>query len=283
MSTISPTTGLTADATIGDYFMIALIVIPCATISIIISLIVMLIIWRTKPRLHTSNHLLICNTCIISIVYCLATIFQYIYLLFIKWDTSNTTCQWRAYFFYVGTAGLLYSYTIQAISRLFFSVLAIKYPRLRTFKTHYILISIQWLVVALLASPSLITKDIYFRYEKLCFVPVTSLLHSAWIAVTYYIIPVCIIIIIYIYIYRQVKNTRRNAVTLTMPINNHRRDLKVLQNIMILISFIVGGGSPTMIYFLTPTKYPYMTCLITSSIADTLAKLCTIILDRRDS
>jgi hypothetical protein len=106
--------------TINEYYVAASLSSAFAFICIIIGIIIVILIWRTKPSLHTVNHLLICNTCIASIVYCVSTINQYIYLIFIPWESSDMSCRWRAYFYYLGITGFMYSYMIQSISRFFF-------------------------------------------------------------------------------------------------------------------------------------------------------------------
>ncbi|UJR19994.1 hypothetical protein I4U23_023128 [Adineta vaga] len=62
--------------------------------------------------------------------------------------------------------------------------------------------------------------------------------------------------------------------------NRAKRDLEFLRNIVFLISIYIAGGLPSIVYFLTPTKYPYLINLVTQSIAVALATLCTILLDR---
>jgi hypothetical protein len=90
-----------------DYYVPAALSYSFAIITIVNSIVILIIICRTKPHLHTINHLLIGNTCIASILYCVVTINIYIFLLFIRWETSDMSCRWRGYFIYAGIAGLL--------------------------------------------------------------------------------------------------------------------------------------------------------------------------------
>ena len=190
---------------IEDYYVVCSLSASFAGISIIICTSILIMVWRTKPRLHTVRHLLMCNTSIASMFYCIVIINNYAFLIFAQWETSDMNCRWRAYFAYVGIAGIVYSYLIQAISRFFLAALSTKYRWLVTFKTHYILISIQWIIVFLVTSPALITKDITFYPKVLCWVSMNYKLHIIYTIFAYYAMPIIGIIIIYIDIYYRVR------------------------------------------------------------------------------
>jgi len=205
---------------------------------------------------------------------------NYGFLIFAEWQTSDMSCRWRAYFAYAGVAGVIYSYLLQAVSRFFFSILSTKYRWLTTFKTHYILISIQWFVVFLITLPAVITKDIYFIPNVLCWVPFEHTLHVAYTAFVYYIIPVIAIILIYLYIYCSVRRTRRNA---TVNINStvgQKRDLELLRNILVLLSIYLCGGFITLLFFMTSIKLIYLINFVYMAVCLIIEKVCVIVLDR---
>lgn len=268
------------DTTYEDYEMISRFVFICSPITIFTSIFIIILIYRTKSRLHTVTHLLIVNTCIASILNCITTVLQYVYFLYIRWDRSDRRCKYLAYFFYCGVASVFYSYTLQAVSRLIFSMYSIKYRYLTTFQTHCVLILIQWLVVFLVASPDILNNVIYYRYGKLCAVSVENISHIVWNTFAYYLIPVFIIIFIYLYIYYQVKKLSRNTIFLSDLINNPKRELKLFRDILISIGIYVVGGSPTILFFLTRNKYFFIASLITSSMTLTVATICLILLNR---
>ena len=274
-TTIDPLT----DYVVSDYYVVAPLSSSFACLGIIISIFIIILIWQ-KSRLHTVNHTLIANTCFASIVYCIITIIQYVYLIFITWDTNDWHCRARAYFYYVGLAGVIYSYMIQAISRFFFSVLAVKYRWLISFKTHYILIGIQWLIVCLISSSTLITKDVYFRPVNICFIPMRNTAHTAYFVVSGYVVPVVITVMIYIYIFYKVKKVKRNVTMISNTFNGQKRDLELLRNIAILISIYLSAGVPTIIYFFTLSNLFFFMALVTISSSITVVKVCTILLDR---
>ncbi|CAF2489416.1 unnamed protein product [Rotaria sp. Silwood2] len=220
-----------------------------------------------------------CNTCIASIVYCIVQTINYIFLIFVPWETSDVACQWRGYFGYMSISAATYSYLIQAISRLFFSKFSTKYPGLLTFRTHYYLILIHWIVVFIIPLSSVITKDIYFRPGLLCWVPLKYTIHVAYTAFAYYFVPVSSIIIIYIYIYRRIKNGSKRA-EIILNTANDKRDLEVFRNIVILLSIYITGGIPTLLFLLFTIELCYLAGIVTFTLAVTVEKICTILLDR---
>jgi hypothetical protein len=266
--------------TVEDEYIVASLSVGFSCIATITSAIMLVLIWRTKRRLHTVTHLLIGNTCIASIFYCIVTINNYIFLIFVRSEISDMSCRWRGYFTYAGISGLSYSYLIQSVSRFFICILSSKYRWLTKFKTHYILIGIQWVAVFLITSPSIITKDIPFHPKFLCWVPIEYTLHTIYTYLMYYIIPLVIIIIIYIYIYYRVRKSKKNVRTIIISINSPKYDLELLRNIIILISIYLGGGLPSLLSDLTLSKVPYLLSLIIQSLSVFLANLCTIVLNR---
>ncbi|CAF0726675.1 unnamed protein product [Rotaria sp. Silwood1] len=190
-----------------------------------------------------------CNTCIASIVYCIVQTINYIFLIFVPSETSDVACQWRGYFGYMSISAATYSYLIQAISRLFFSKFSTKYPWLITFKTHYYLILTHWIVVLIIPLSSVITKDIYFRPGLLCWVPL------------------------------KIKNGSKRAEMILNTVND-KRDLEVFRNIVILLSIYITGGIPTLIFLLFTIEISYLAGIVTFTLAVTVEKICTILLDR---
>jgi hypothetical protein len=269
-----------SDYKIEDYYLVCSLAASFCLIAVIICIIILILVWRTKPRLHTVNHLLMCNTCCATIFYCVIINNNYGFLIFAEWQTSDMSCRWRAYFAYTGVAGVIYSYLIQAISRFFFSILSTKYRWLTTFKTHYILISIQWLVVFLITLPAVITKDIYFTPNNLCWVPFEHMLHVAYTAVVYYIIPVIAIIIIYLYIYCSIRRTRRNATATINSTIGQKRDLELLRNILVLLSIYLCSGFITLLFFMTLIKLIYLINFVYMAVSLIIEKVCVIVLDR---
>ncbi len=272
----SSTTGISDDGT--NYNLIGPLSMFFASIAVIIAFIILILVTLTKP-LHTVSHLLICNTCISSILYCIAQCNNYVYLLFIPWDTSDMSCRWRGYFSYMSIVAVVYSYLLQAISRLFFAVLSTKYRWLTSFKTHFILILVKWMLVLVIPLPAIVTKDIYFRPDFLCWVPMAKLLHVAYTIIAYYLIPIALIVAIYISIYTRIKRSATQAFT-QGPQRKSNRDLEVLRNIMILFSIYILGGVPTIFYMLSGINIFYSIGIVSVSFTVAVEKFFSLLLDR---
>lgn len=267
--------------TIEDHYLVAIFSSACSIICIIISLCIIILIGLTRIGLNNIHHLLICNTCLASIFYSLVTINNYIYLIYIDWERSDQSCRWRAYFSYIGIAGVLHSYMIQAIARLIFFKYAFRFRWLITSKTHYILMLIQWFEVFLIVLPTVLTEDIKYIPKFLCWIPGERLLHIIYAFIAYYAIPILIIISIYIVIIYQIRKTKENLQNEMILLNNQKKEMRLVRNILILLIIYLSGGVPTMIAIEIPTnKIPYLTGLATQTLSVTLANLFTILLDR---
>ncbi|UJR19573.1 hypothetical protein I4U23_022708 [Adineta vaga] len=213
---------------------------------------------------------------LISLIFVLIAVAISTFILIL--DTSDISCRFRAYFAYSGVAGVIYPYLIQAILRFFFSVLPTKYRQLTSFKTHYILIVCQWIVVFSVTSPSILTNDINFVPHAFCWVPEYRTIHLAYTAFAYYILPVTLIVVIYIYIYVQIRKARVNATVATQ--NSQKRDLELLCRILILLSIYLTGGVLAILFMLTSIQLIYMINLVSPSVTVSIEKLCTVLLDR---
>ena len=276
-STNDELTSTTTDNT--SYYVACSISAAFGFIAIVLCFVIISLVLRTKPRLHTVRHLLICNTCVASIFYCLMQSFNYVVLIFLPWETSDIGCRWRAYFAYMSICASIYSYLVQAISRLFYSIFGTKNPKWVSFKSHFIMIGIHWLVMVILPLPSLITKDIYFRPGLLCWVPFKYTLHIIYTVSAYYLTSIFFITIIYIYIYRRVKKAHEHAVTM-LNILNDKRDLEVLRNIVVLLAIYIAGGIPTILFLFTAIEVFYLLGIVTFTLTVALEKIFTIVLDR---
>ena len=212
--------------------------------------------------------------------YCVVININYVYLIFIPFDTSDINCRLRAYFAYTSIAAVIYSYFIQAISRFCFSILSSKCRWLITFQAHYLLILIQWSAVFLVTLPAIITKDINFLPNALCWVGLQSTLHLMYTVIAYYLIPVLLILIIYTYIYYRVRQANKNTTLTARTSKRQKLDLELLRNILILLSIYLGGGLPLVIYIVTSIRVVYMVNLVTMSSVVALEKLFTMMLDR---
>ena len=263
-----------------EYFLACLLSSIISAITILISILILILVWRAKPLLHTVRHLLMCNACIASILYCITQIISYTSLIFIQWEMSDMSCRWLAYFSYIGICAVVYSYLIQTISRIFMSLLASKYRRLTTLKAHVILIGIKWLTIILIPLPALITTDIEFRPRLLCWVPMEHVLHIIYVFLSYYILPTILSLLIYAFIYYRLKKMIKDAEAMMRTNISRKRDLEVLRNILILLCIYLFGGLPSVLFFITNLQVIYLISIVTISLAVAVEKIFMCLLDR---
>ncbi|UJR17335.1 hypothetical protein I4U23_004230 [Adineta vaga] len=261
-----------------DYRIIVPVSMIFAITAIIITSCLLIIVILTK-KLHTVTHLLTCNTCLASILYCIVQCNNYIYLLMIISNKSDQSCRWRGYFGYISIVAFIYSYVLQVISRLFFVVFHTKYRWLITYRVHFYLIFIGWIIIFILPLPAILTNDIYFREGELCWVTRSYELHTYYTIIVYYVIPIVLIIIINIIVFMRIRSNRKN---IRIQYNRKRkdRDYIIFRNIMISLSVYFLGGIPLTIYMLTSIEFFYPIGIISVSIAVTMEKLVIIYLDR---
>ena len=276
------TTTAASTSPIGDlagYYIVCPISAACAILAIVMSIIIVSLVIHAKRRLHTERHLLMCNTAVASSFYCISQLTSYVVLIFFPQITDDVSCRWRGYLSYASICGATYSYLIQAVSRLFFTVFATKHPWMVSFKMHRLLIFIHWFVCFTLPLPAVITNDIYFRPGKMCWVPMSHFIHVVYSIMISYVLPIIAIIILYIYIYRTIKNVQKRREFLHNT-THEKRDLDVLRNILIFLGIYILGGVPTLIFLVTSLDAFYLTGIATVTLAVFMEKIVTIILDR---
>jgi hypothetical protein len=273
------TTGAQFDYLNNDiklYFISALFSFSTVTISLFI----VIVIWLSKPQLHTKRHLLTCNTCIASIFYCIVQVINQIFLIFLQWETSDTSCKYRAFFSYVTVSAVIYSYFIQALSRLFISFFSLSHFKLITYKAHYYIILVKWLTVFVITLPTIITDDVHYRPKKLCWVPLHCSVHVVYTYLAYYIIPTYLTFVIYVFIYYRMRRTSKLAAIRFRVTNHGKRDLEVLRNIIILLILYLFTGVPSTLFVVTARPVLYSVSIITIPLTLSLEKVATILLDR---
>lgn len=198
---------------------------------------------------HTVFNLLTCNTAVICATYFVFSLISSIYGLNENLAINQPACQLRAYAFVVCCTLLLYSHVTHAVSRLFF-VVFYKYRSLLNWRTHWIMIIINWHLGILLPLVLLFFDDAYV-YEpesRLCTCTTKKFSTSMYGIITAFIIPFNTVVIIYVnLICRSYRSTRRvHDITMgdlgVAP--NMRREMRLVRNMCILLSIMLGGGVP---------------------------------------
>ena len=264
--------------TYANYRIIIPLSLAGVLIAVTVSLFILALVSMTK-RLHTVTYLLLCNGSIASIFYSIIQSINYIFLAFVPSTSNDFSCRIRAYFGYMSISAVVYSYLAQAISRLFVSIYSSRYRWANAWKTHQIVIFIQWFIVFLLPTPALLTKDISHRPFDLCWVPRDYTLHVIYTALAYYLIPTLFILITYIIIFFRIKHRRWTVFTVYSR-RRVSRDLEVLYTIMIPFTIYTVGAIPTLLFFLTGVRVLYGIGIVSVSVTFALEKIATLLLDR---
>lgn len=249
-------------------------------VSSVVCLLIVISIYIT-PNLNTPTNLLICNTSLSSVCYAIISAINSL-IFYVQFISSDWSCRILAYFTYVCLNLVIYSYTIQAISRLFWTVFY-QHRYLLTYKCHIYLIIIEISLAFLIPLTSLITEDIVYRPFKICSVPMRYRLHAFYLISSIYIIPFVIVVILYTIIYRHIIHA---AIHLQQSEQRTKRDRELARNILILFSVFLFGGFPMIIYIIVssqmnPTPRIFLLLAeIAPSICVNIERIVTIILHK---
>jgi hypothetical protein len=176
------------------------------------------------------------------------------YALHQDWQYNQPACVFRAYCSLILCTALCYSYSIQAISRLFFAVLY-KHRYLLTWRTHWILIIINWTVSIIIPIRPLFYQN-GFGLEvesRSCVITPKIVSISMYVVSIVFLIPLNVVTIVYgLILHRARQSTRRIAfvrpdvIIITAQPNVHvpngKRELKLIQNMSVQSGFISLGG-----------------------------------------
>lgn len=202
-----------------------------------------------RRNCHTVSNLLTCNTAIIVALYLVFSLISSIYGLEEHLAFNQPACRFRAYAFVVCCTLLLYSHLTHAVSRLFFIVLY-RHRHLLSWRTHRIMIIFNWHFGILFPLILFFIDDayVYEQESRLCTCTTKKFSSSMYGIITAFVIPFNTVVIIYIQlICRARRSSRRvqpNRRTNTAVTPNMRREMRLVRNMCILLSIMLGGGIP---------------------------------------
>ena len=259
-------------------------------IAVLSSMILLILIcnWRTKCR-STSN-LLVINSCVAFLFFAFTLCIQTPFLFHANESLANDPytvfCRIRAILLLFACLAKVLSYLTQAISRFFINVLH-KHRSLLTYRTNGIMIILSWMFSLAIAAATLISP-VAFQYEsesRLCLLTTKVFHTSITLMIIAFLIPLVIIVILYGIIRRN--STRLNRVqTDNNTIRNNKRDLKVFQNILLLLVIITMCGTPFLLSIILNkvaiTPWPFYSIAILFIALSSAAEALTIFLTNRD-
>lgn len=230
--------------------------VVCFSISIFVSLInisigwLMIFIFILHRPCRTVNNLMTCNTAAATVLYSILQIISAGYGLQQDWLIYQPACRFRAYLYTTVCTAVCTSYTVQSISRLFFTVFS-KYKYLLTWRVHRYLILINYFISMIGPIPSVfVGKGSGFEIESRLCICSTKVFSSGFLAaLNAYIIPLLIAIIIYCRILYYVRQSscrvhQLSQSNMTLLIKQLKREMKLSKKILILVSILVFAGIP---------------------------------------
>ena len=212
------------------------------------------IIYVHRPY-HNIPNLLKCNTLASMIVFMILVFISAIFGLREDWARYQTACSFRAYCYTTVCMIICSSYSIQAISRLFYTVLY-RYRFLQTWRVHWILIISSWLISFLAqAGPFVVDKNFYnLELEsRFCVGTTQKPFISLFCILFAFVVPLGTILIIYaiiIYHVRQsglrvhafaARSTDPTAMN-NIPSLSVKREMRLARNMMILLCLATCSG-----------------------------------------
>lgn len=216
----------------------------------------MIIIIVSHRRCHTILNLLKSNTVVAMIIYSATVLISSVLGMKASWSRSEPACAIRAYIFNTICAIICYSYAIQAISRLFYTVL-FRFKFLITWKAHWCLIIFSWLINMVIQGIMFIFNRELFNFEeesRWCLGSTQTPVSSLCSVIVALFVPVSIMLIAYIIIFSHIRQSTRRVQAFTIPNTLHttmkttpplnaKREIKVMKNMMLIIFLMFCSGS----------------------------------------
>ncbi|CAF0906395.1 unnamed protein product [Rotaria sp. Silwood1] len=204
---------------------------------------------------HNVSNLLVCNTCIAATIHLILAVIASIAGVGKTWAWDAPYCIARGYIFVAVIGTFCYSYSIQALSRMFFAIFH-KYKHLLHWRTHFIMIIFNWFIGFLVPTLPLIFIHGSFGLEiesRGCVLTSKSFSAAIFCAVVSFSVPLSLVIVVYgIIFYNVYQSTRRvmpfiSNNNMTSTRSNAKRELKIVQQLVIQAGCLSCGG----IFYLT--------------------------------
>ena len=238
------------------YFTINFSIGIIASIIGIFLCVLTIVIVVINQQCRNVTNLLACNTCVAVIFYFIVAFITSIYGFREDWAFNAPFCSFRGYCFTAGVAVICYSYSIQAISRLFF-VVFYKHRYLQTYRTHQIMIIINWLLGFILPIVPFFIDGSYGleKESRGCVIKSEVFAGSFYVGITVSLTPLSVVTIVYGIILHRVRQSGRRVTAIVPNVNrgvpgnnvaapNLKREAKIMHQMSAQSSIISCGGLP---------------------------------------
>lgn len=213
------------------------IAIAISSITVIITL--------THRSCRNFTNLLTCNTCVGVSCYFLVRFSTTILALRDDWASYQPACIFRAYTSLAFCAVFSYSYMFHALSR-FFCVVCVKYRFLSTWRSHWILILINWMIALIIPIvPYFYPKGFDLEVEsRSCIVNPKILTVAVYSVLGVFITPLNLMLMIYSHIFFHIRRSTRRVMTVPATTNlpNSKREFKLMMRVLIQAGLLAFGG-----------------------------------------
>ncbi len=256
------------------FIMISIATIISLVLAILLAVIFLTIVIFNKTC-HTIPLMLTSNSCMAEIIYGSNMLSVAIFTLQndIKQRAfQDILCTLRDYLGFLGTALLLYSFTLQALYR----YIIVVYPTRiswQSIRVQATLICLSWLFCIISLLPWLLMDTATYNVDnQACILPFRLSVPIIYNVTLVYLIPISIIILIYFKLVRYVHQMSTHAISSTQTLQQARRELVLVRRIITTISILLILGIPyttfMFISFVTkPPKYYYRIALFFSDLS----------------
>ena len=230
------------------FLVLGILSVLAAALTFILNLAIVIIVITTR-RCQTVFNLLVCSSCIASILYSVIAIDAGIHCMREDWALEQWACVGKAFVFVLTLTASTYSYSMQALSRLFFAVFY-RHRFLLNWRTHWIMTVCNWVLSLLVPiGPLLIPNGLGLEREsRLCVV--SSKVSSAAIlcVVIVFCLPLSAVVTIYVVIYHHARRSTRRVIPETLNGTAHnpgyhtKRELKLMQLLVLQAAAFGSGG-----------------------------------------
>ena len=238
-----------------------IIVSAIIAILISISMVIVMLFYRSTIRIDRTAHLLSINMYISLFIGCATVLDIYCYTLYghlyIDLSFDGQWCYIQAYFFYVSGCGFFYAYLLQAIYRLCRIVFHTK-PALQSPKLYIYGIIFQWIFSFIQVIPIFFLGLFeYVPNDYHCQIPLQNTVGLIIGLSLVHMIPVSLTTICYIYTAIYIRKTSTTVRSIQHQ-NRDRRDFRILTRIFALLTVIIASGMPSLAISLLPQFVGYL-------------------------
>jgi len=232
------------------YFLINFAISIFLSMMILCVVILMLYTVIKHRYLHTLNNLMLSNTNVGILCYCLVNVISCVLGLNESWSQSVGGCSIRGYLLNVCFSSIGYSKSVHSMSRLFFCVFN-SHRYLLTVRMHCLLITLSWLISFVICLVPFLFVNGY-RYEdesRFCVLSTKQPGLAYYMLVVGGLVPFIIFIQNYLIIYFKVRRSTRRiwAITANRNVNQvqsqqkRKREIKIMRQMLIQLLSLTPG------------------------------------------